>query len=211
MPDRTCTVGPCEELALPRRQRCYEHHLDKQPPVVRIEAAKRRLALIPKDARRPRVKQSEWPAGKRWCSGCQTFRSSDLCSGSRCRDCAGIARHMSRLRNEFGIDDFTYQELLERQGGRCAICRQKPKTTRLAVDHDHKCCTAPPLCGLCTRGLLCSRCNHELLGAAHDDVEIVRNALRYLETPPFSGDWSLPPAELAAWREQYGDTDPAPF
>lgn len=183
----------------------------RQPPMARIEAAQRRAALIPTACRRERIPAAQWPDGRRWCAGCQTFVLLEDASGSRCRGCSSIASHLSRLRNEFGIDPLTYKHLFELQSGRCAICRGRPRTTRLAADHDHSCCPAGkrPLCGRCTRGLLCSRCNHELLGAAHESRQILVNALAYLTDPPASGSWELPPLERESNREQYG-TDNAP-
>jgi hypothetical protein len=199
-----------ENEAAPRKQVCEECWLAKQPPVIRGEHAKRRLALIPPHARLAQVARTKWPEGRRWCAGCQTFVRLTDCSGSRCKACTSIAQHMSRLRNEFGIDPPTYLYLFELQEGRCAICRGRPTTARLAVDHDHACCKKPPLCGRCTRGLLCSRCNHELLGAAHDSLQILENAVRYLEKPPFGGGWSLPGPEVEENRRKYGtDTGPS--
>jgi hypothetical protein len=201
----------CDREAAPRRQLCEEHWLRKQPPVVRNEAAARRLALVPVAARVAQVARSKWPEGRRWCAGCQTFVLLEDCSGSRCRACTSIAQHLGRLRNEFGIDPATYHHLFELQAGRCAICRGRPKTARLAVDHDHACCKTPPFCGKCTRGLLCSRCNHELLGAAHDSLQVLENAVKYLKTPPFGGAWSLPEAEVDEFEKKYGTRAVASF
>ena len=60
---------------------------------------------------------------------------------------------------------------LERQGGRCALCRETP-THALAIDHCHE-------TGL-FRGLLCHNCNL-LLGHAKDQPEVLRRAAEYLE------------------------------
>ena len=40
---------------------------------------------------------------------------------------------------QLGVDDATYERLLEAQGGKCAIrgCIRTPKTRRFHVDHDH--------------------------------------------------------------------------
>jgi hypothetical protein len=118
------------------------------------------------------------------------------CVGSRCRTCASIANHASRTKSVYGIDGERYNALLNVQGGRCAICRNMPKTKRMPVDHDHA--TGEP------RGLLCDKCNHELLGAAHDRVEILEAAVYYLRNPPLTGRWVQP--EVRA-----GEPPPAPF
>ena len=47
-----------------------------------------------------------------------------------------------------------YEELLEAQGGGCAICGAEPKTRKLDIDHDHQ--------TMQVRGLLCHRCNRAL-------------------------------------------------
>lgn len=208
---RACRLDGCYLEAAPRRQLCYEHWLAKQPPVVRADAALRRLALVPEHLRKGRIPAKDWPEGRRWCSGCQTFVLLEHASASRCKACLSISSHRSRLVADFGIDEATYWHLFELQGGKCAICRGRPTTARLAVDHDHSCCKKPPLCGKCTRGLLCSKCNHELLGAAHDSLQILVNAVAYMTTPPITGEWELPPLEVKANRERYGTDDAPPF
>jgi DNA-binding transcriptional MerR regulator len=62
----------------------------------------------------------------------------------------------SRLRHRYGITLEEYEEMLERQDGRCAICRRPPpEGKRLHVDHNHE--TGE------VRGLLCSWCNTRLI------------------------------------------------
>jgi hypothetical protein len=184
-------------------QRCYWHWLAKQAPVVRTDAALARLALIPEERRQSRVHPSKWPDGYRWCAGCQSMVPLEFAKQSRCRDCTSMAQFMARLKNEYGIDVPTYHWLEERQLHRCAICRQKPVSKRLAVDHDHH--TGD------VRGLLCSTCNHELLSAARHSIEILENAVAYLKNPPMTDGWQLPSNELEAWRVQYGDGPVAPY
>lgn len=82
----------------------------------------------------------------------------------------------SYLRRKYGITEEQYEELKLAQGGKCAICLKKPRTRSLAVDHDHKTGSI--------RGLLCSRCNHGLLGHAYDSIEMLERAIGYLKNPP---------------------------
>lgn len=185
----------------------------RQPPVVRAEAALRRLSMVPESARKKTVDKSVWPKGRRWCASCQTFVRLRDCTGSRCKACQGIAAHKSRAKSNFGISEEDYQWLLVLQHGKCAICRERPRTKRLALDHDHK---HEPCKGVgcrdCVRGLICARCNHELLAAAHESVHILRNAVRYLETPPMSGAWEIPAFEREAWEAEHGvGTDVPPY
>lgn len=86
------------------------------------------------------------------------------------------ARRAYELKKAYGITLEQYELILAAQAGKCAICRCTPRSKRLAVDHDHK--------TKAIRGLLCSNCNHKLLGAAHDKVDILKNAIRYIENPP---------------------------
>ena len=66
-----------------------------------------------------------------------------------------------------------YNELLALQNSCCDICKQPCSTgKRLAVDHCH---TTNKV-----RGLLCSRCN-QALGVLKDDINILKEAIKYLE------------------------------
>lgn len=136
---------------------------------------------------RPKRKPTNGPIDLWWCSGCRDWLSPRWFLTHRqlaeerpvpnyCRPCRSARSHATRLKSEFGMDPDVYDSLLAMQGGRCAICHGEPRTARLAVDHDH-------VSGE-IRGLLCSRCNTELLGAAHDSLEILRRAIEYLENPP---------------------------
>ena len=69
-----------------------------------------------------------------------------------------------------------YVDLLLLQGGGCAICGGKPRTERLAVDHDHKTNEI--------RGLLCSQCNNELLKGVRHSARLASRAAIYLTAPP---------------------------
>ena len=65
-----------------------------------------------------------------------------------------------------------YGAMLEGQGGVCAICKEKPRSGRLAVDHIHGTETV--------RGLLCNRCN-TALGLFKDDPDRLAVAIVYLK------------------------------
>ena len=84
----------------------------------------------------------------------------------------------------YGLTPTQYNELSELQGGRCAICRNRQTMRAIAVDHSHK--TGD------VRGLLCKRCNHDLLGASFESVRILLAAAVYLIAPPTSGAWVDP-------------------
>jgi hypothetical protein len=64
-----------------------------------------------------------------------------------------------------------YEELLQKQDNRCAICRVENEISKLAIDHNHK--------TLEIRGLLCHECNS---GIAYFDenTEYLAKAMIYL-------------------------------
>lgn len=178
----------CKELPkAPGRHRCPECHLRHRPMLEQIQAAQRRSTPAFGMPRQARVPAQLWPTGRRWCSGCQSFRMVDFGPGhasdfapnaSRCRPCASQSAHKARIGKVYGISPDQYAALLQAQANACAICEARAATTRLAVDHDHK--TGQ------VRGLLCKRCNHDLLGAAHDSIVILNRAVNYLMFPPAS-------------------------
>lgn len=181
---------PCIECgtrpkALPR-QRCITCYLRHQPIGEQVDEARRRFAMVPPELRRKRTKsiQALAPEGTAWCAGCQSFRDLvDFGKGAtQCRACASAAQHSSRIEKVYGLAAYEYDAILKLQGGRCAICRGKPKSKRLAVDHDHG--------SGAVRGLLCSRCNHDLMGSAWDSLGMATALWHYLNTPPASGKWT---------------------
>jgi hypothetical protein len=78
-----------------------------------------------------------------------------------------------------GVDAARYQEMLQSQGGVCAICHQPEtapdkasgKTKGLAIDHCHQSGKI--------RALLCSNCNRGL-GLFNDSVELLAKAREYV-------------------------------
>jgi len=157
-------------------------------------AARRRLSLVPEELRVKRTKKvlAQAPTGRSWCAGCQSWR--DVVDfgkkATQCRACVSAAQHDARVAKVYGLTPAEYDELLKLQGGKCAICRARPRSKRLAVDHDHA--TGAVL------GLLCSRCNHDLKGAAWDSAAMALALWHYMNTPPTSGAWRAPELGLAA-------------
>lgn len=103
-----------------------------------------------------------------------------------CRECAD-ERHRTRvrsqrwqkgLREKYSMTVEEYHELLEAQGGVCAICGTEQTTGRgsennhFSVDHDHKTGAV--------RGLLCHACN-TAIGLLQDSPTLLHSAIKYLE------------------------------
>jgi uncharacterized protein YlaI len=78
------------------------------------------------------------------------------------------------LRRTYGISLEQYQELFDKQEGRCPVCmrHQDELKVRLAVDHNHKTKEI--------RGLMCQTCNHRVVGR-HTDSSLLRRVADYLE------------------------------
>jgi hypothetical protein len=96
-------------------------------------------------------------------------------------DKSGVAvvNRRSKLKRKYGISLDDYAALLERQGGKCAICKATEPRGRAGhfgpvfhVDHCHQTGRI--------RGLLCSTCNPGL-GAFGDSVERLQAAIDYLK------------------------------
>ena len=84
--------------------------------------------------------------------------------------------HVRQQLKKYGLTEETFTELLNSQGGCCAICGQPDprmkNSSRLYVDHCHE-------TGL-VRGLLCRACN-TMLGSAKDMATVLRAGADYLE------------------------------
>jgi hypothetical protein len=80
----------------------------------------------------------------------------------------------SKFKRQYGISLEQYDEMLENQGGGCAICgttKPSERTKYFAVDHCHSTSKV--------RGLLCSKCNRGL-GLFNDTPERLKAAAKYL-------------------------------
>lgn len=78
---------------------------------------------------------------------------------------------------KFKLSPVNFNLLLTRQGGGCAGCKRAEGPWH--VDHDHTCCRGKASCGLCTRGVLCSKCNIGL-GTIQDNLNTLQNMAAYL-------------------------------
>ena len=103
--------------------------------------------------------------------GCEFYQYRKICK--TCHLDNNRAWRAEQVGSDFGLTFQEYEDLLEAQNGLCAICKEKCLSgRRLAVDHDH-------VTGK-VRGLLCLNCN-TLLGKAHDDIDLLKRAVEYLQ------------------------------
>lgn len=103
-----------------------------------------------------------------------------------CKLCHSAYQKVGILKRFFNLTLADLATIENYQGGVCAICKRPPKTKRLSIDHRHK-------DGL-IRGCVCWKCNRAL-GLVQDNIEFVKNMLKYLQTPP---------ATLALKESRYG-------
>lgn len=125
------------------------------------------------------------------CKTCGSYTRKLTPPGPRCATChrdrkkaVSKAAHERRALAVYGLGAGTYDQIVASQGGVCAICqRARGVRRRLAIDHDHACCSGKESCGRCVRGLLCSPCN-DVLATARDDPMYFVRAINYLADPP---------------------------
>lgn len=175
-----CTITGCPfELCTVEGMRsskwCYWHRLERMTP-----DAQHRAMLLRRTGKHlpPFIGQP----GQR-CGDCMTDQIPNLyMDGPRCKACAREKRRTARDARTYTYPEGYDRKALEAlQDGRCAICGNRQARQALATDHDHA-------TGL-VRGLLCDRCNHDLLGSAFDSRTRLVSALYYLDHPPTSGHW----------------------
>ncbi len=87
-----------------------------------------------------------------------------------CKSCT----YLTSIKRKYNINKEQLESLILIQDNRCPICNKSFHfIKRFCVDHDHKTKKV--------RGLLCSHCN-SLLGFAKDNIEILKKAIKYLES-----------------------------
>lgn len=107
-----------------------------------------------------------------------------------------------RVEKVYGLTPEQFGALWAAQGRRCAICWKPIKIRRPSVDHDHETREV--------RGLLCRKCNYDLLGFYGPDALI--RAARYLMAPPafdVIGRVLVPSddRQILAWTDEEGYED----
>lgn len=132
------------------------------------------------------------------CKDCGSTTRKLPYPGPRCTTCYRARKrvlkdknHSDRMLKLYNLSDGEYAALYEAQGGMCYVCGpwtgNRGLTKKLSVDHDHSCCPAPPICGKCIRGLICSRCN-SLIGELGDSAGHIQARLQqlqnYIKNPP---------------------------
>ena len=125
---------------------------------------------------------SKYPQGHfkpKACKHCDTtFSPKSPCHMYCSQSCADAARADKYYKRTYGISLERYNEMLEEQNHRCAIClgegfvMKKGHVAKLMVDHCH---TTGAV-----RGLLCHNCNRAL-GLLQDDRDAIDRAGQYLE------------------------------
>ena len=113
-----------------------------------------------------------------YCKVCNTARVNKW--NKENPDKSGYTR--DKLLRRHGMDQKRFTQMWQDQNGKCKICRVEfdPQYMKsVAIDHDHSCCNGVYSCGVCVRGLLCSRCNSGL-GNFKDSVIFLTAAIKYL-------------------------------
>lgn len=116
--------------------------------------------------------------GEKCCTKCKTFKPlsdffiSEGKPRSRCKTCFTIVSSRNARYRTYNINEVIFNNMLDNQNHKCAICHIKFKSNRLThIDHNH---TTGEV-----RGLLCPCCNH-ILGFSKDNAEILKSAIQYL-------------------------------
>lgn len=118
---------------------------------------------------RPKVSSNSY------CAPCK--RAYDQAYRAKNRERLSTQRKENRLLAAYGITLGEYENMVQAQGGICALCNEEPRPNgrlgpALVIDHDHE--TGQ------VRGLLCHHCN-VALGHLRDDSDLLRKAIKYLE------------------------------
>ena len=135
-------------------------------------------------------------AAEKRCTGCgnsypdEGFSKDKTRSSGRterCRGCRSAAhkewrtrfpykQKWIRIKLLYGMTEADYEEILQEQQQRCAICREELQTGKSThIDHCHKTGRV--------RGILCNGCN-VALGYIKEDISLLRRIEEYLQRQP---------------------------
>lgn len=144
-----------------------------------VRGERRRLANTDQQCRRCKefFPVSEFPLAR---SGNPGF----ICR--RCRQEDPVRKRRYRLKENYDISLEAWSALYTRQAGRCAICAcQLPELAEMqrSIPRKNKTQWSTDHCHLTgkVRGILCHGCNVGI-GYFREDVEVVRRAIKYLES-----------------------------
>jgi hypothetical protein len=128
-----------------------------------------------------KIKNQVWKLSCKHCGKTHIQNQREIRNNSHSMSCSfyrppnysGIEKRDGIIRRQYGITLNEYNEMLENQNYKCAICGNEDEVEgrRLAIDHCH---TSGKV-----RGLLCGKCNRGL-GLFYDNVELLNNAILYL-------------------------------
>lgn len=106
---------------------------------------------------------------------------------TRCKKCMSDYKKVTRAKPDqkeksklYGIKykyNLSPEEYYELISGGCHSCGSHD---RIAVDHDHSCCSGKTTCGKCIRGVLCRRCN-TVEGILKNSPECLYGLVQYME------------------------------
>lgn len=107
-----------------------------------------------------------------WCQSCSNAYEKERWASLSYAD-----KKTRHLKSRYGLDYEWFTRTLKDQDTSCKICGvglvlDANSSNRACVDHNHS--TGK------VRGILCNHCNRAI-GLLKDDVEILKNALSYLE------------------------------
>jgi hypothetical protein len=114
------------------------------------------------------------------CRSCSEMKILLGNKNSYCDECVSEKNYARNIKLRFHMLLDDYNNMVDKQGGLCAICKTNPGDKRLSVDHDHSCCPGQYTCGKCVRSLICHRCNM-VLGQINDDISLLKSMIGYLQ------------------------------
>lgn len=174
--DRLAKAPPCSRNGCDRKAyvkgECQKHYMQTYKPAWRAEHPEKELAYD----RKYKKQNAEMLREKSKKSYYKDHEQSK--AKIRERNKAAYQRdpkafRASRLKSVYGISLNKYEEMVQQQEGKCAICkkRQSEEKRRLSIDHCHN--TGQ------IRDLLCSRCNLGI-GYFRDDPDLLIEAACYI-------------------------------